>query len=58
MKVIGFDEAVMRKVTCRSCGAIIEYAPNEVKPADYTDEEIVVCGITCPNCGKYLRLDP
>lgn len=53
-KVVGFSKEVKKKlrVTCRDCGAIIEYIRSEVKVARYTcmgdpsGHEYV----TCPNC--------
>lgn len=43
-KVIGFDKQVMKKFTCDSCGAIVEYAPNEDKYTNRTDEGTKIKG--------------
>ena len=50
---IGPDPSVVKRVTCRHCGAILEYVPNDVKTINRVDygggpdgEEWVVC----PNC--------
>lgn len=53
-KVVGYDEAVKPRVTCRGCGAIIEYTKAEVQIRRGTD-----CGggadgsewVICPGCG-------
>ena len=54
-KVIGFDDSVKKKVTCRHCSAIIEYVPNEVKEVHGTDYGGGPDGmewVDCPNCTK------
>lgn len=57
-KVIGFDEKVYKRFTCRSCGAIVQYAPNEVKPTGDTDEGTKILGLVCPNCCNFHRTNP
>jgi len=57
-KVIGFDEKVMKQFTCRSCGAIVQYAPNEEKDKGYRDEGTMAVGLDCPNCGLFHRTNP
>ena len=60
-KVIGYDQKVMRQFTCRECGAIVEYAPNEVKGQYYpeggkrTDEGTHIHGLDCPGCLAFYR---
>lgn len=57
-KVVGFDDSVKKKVTCRGtkgCGAIIEYFPGEVKSKHGTDYGGGSDGMEylfCPNCGE------
>jgi transcription initiation factor IIE alpha subunit len=57
-KVIGFDEKVYKKFTCRDCGAIVQYAPNEEKWNGLRDEGTQIFGLDCPNCGKFHRTNP
>ncbi len=57
-KVIGFDEKVMKQFTCRECSAIVQYAPNEDKFTDQTDEGCKIKGLNCPNCGQFHRTNP
>ena len=54
-KVIGFDESFLKKFTCYSCGAMVQYAPNEDKFTDRTDEGTKIKGLYCPNCGSFHR---
>lgn len=61
-KVIGYDEKVFKRFTCRDCGAIVEYAPREVGWKTYddgcvaTDEGAKIAGLKCPGCGEFHRL--
>ncbi len=57
-KVVGFDNSVFKQFTCRECGAIVQYAPNEDKYTDRTDEGRKITGLTCPNCGEFHRTNP
>ena len=57
-KVIGFDEKLMKQFTCRECAAIVEYAPDEDKYTDRTDEGCKIKGLNCPNCGAFHRTNP
>lgn len=57
-KVIGFDESIFKKFTCRHCGAIVQYAPNEELYTDRTDEGCKIRGLHCPNCGGFHRTNP
>lgn len=52
-KIIGYDQSLMKHCTCKSCGAILEYSPDEVAQRTYTD--ISGCSefyytIDCANC--------
>ena len=57
-KVVGFDEDKKLKFICSDCTAIVEYVPKEVIRTDRTDEGTAICGINCPNCGKFYRTNP
>jgi RNase P subunit RPR2 len=57
-KVIRFDSKLMKQFTCYDCCAIIEYAPNEDKFTDRTDEGSKIKGLNCPNCGTFHRTNP
>ena len=57
-KVIGYDNSVYLRETCYNCGAIVEYAPNEVEEkheTDYTGCTDTVNCIRCPSCGNLIR---
>ena len=61
-RVIGFDEAVTKKATCRHCGAINKYVPNEVRVL-YKGRDISGCveitnGFNCGNCGHDVITEP
>ena len=58
-KVIGFDDAAKKKVTCQECSAIVEYVPVEVKSyvhKDYGGGSDIVYHITCPNCSGQVNV--
>jgi transcription initiation factor IIE alpha subunit len=57
-KVIGFDEKVYKRFTCYYCAAIVQYAPNEDKFTDKTDEGTKIKGLFCPNCNEFHRTNP
>jgi transcription initiation factor IIE alpha subunit len=57
-KVIGFDEKVYKRFTCYHCAAIVQYAPNEDKFTDKTDEGTKIKGLFCPNCNEFHRTNP
>lgn len=49
------DPAVVKKISCRGCGARLEYVPNDVKSRHGTDYGGGPDGaewIDCPRCGK------
>ena len=55
--VVGRDESVYKKLTCRHCGSINQYAPNEVRTLregrdDYSVGSDSVEGFNCAGCGK------
>ena len=57
-KVIGFDESILKKFICYSCGAIVQYSPNEDKFTATTKEGTSIKGLHCPNCGSFHRTNP
>jgi RNase P subunit RPR2 len=56
--VIGYDEKLYKKFTCRKCAAIVQYTENEERPSGGTDEGTLILGLTCPNCGNFHRTNP
>lgn len=58
-KIIGFDESLTKKATCKHCGAINEYKPNEVRNLysgkDYSGGRDGADGFNCGNCGKEIK---
>ena len=55
VQVVGKDNSVVKRVTCRNCGSILEYSAHEVKRRDGKDYTGGADGceyIGCPNCGK------
>ena len=53
-KVVGRDESVVKRVTCRNCASILEYTKNEVRSYHGTDYSGGSDGqewVDCPNCG-------
>ena len=59
-KVVGYDEQVIKqyRVTCRSCGAIIEYIKTEIKERTYTcmGDPSGHTYVECPACGEDARI--
>ncbi len=57
-KVVGQDMSVTKRVTCKGCGAINEYTPNEVRVLSQgRDISQVMCmtkGFNCGACGKEI----
>lgn len=53
-KVIGMDNKVFKTITCRSCAAVNEYAPNEVRllweGKDYSGGPDGGKGFNCAGC--------
>lgn len=56
--VIGYDTKVCKQFTCRDCGAIVEYKPNETQYTGNTDEGTKIKGLNCPACGSFHRTNP
>lgn len=54
-KVIGFAQQLFKKITCRSCCAIVEYEPREEYWNKRTDEGTKIMAVRCPNCGNEIR---
>lgn len=57
IKVVGQDGSVAKRVTCRNCGAILEYTPHDLKEQqtkDITGSADIVFYLKCPQCGYYV----
>lgn len=56
--VIGFAGEVKKKATCRECGAINEYVPNDVRilsqGRDISGTQCRTEGFNCANCHKEI----
>ena len=54
-KVVGRDESVVKRITCRSCASVIEYSLTELRDVkvnmDYLGDYYIVKALNCPNCG-------
>lgn len=55
-EVVGKDESVYKRITCKHCGSINKYFPNEVRIL-YQGKDISGCteidyGFNCAGCGK------
>lgn len=57
-KVVGQDQTVCKRITCKHCGAINEYTPNEVRTlwsgTDYSGGSDGAKGFNCAGCGKEI----
>lgn len=55
-QVVGQDPQVAKRATCRSCGAINQYTPGEVrvlhKGLDLSQSMCTTKGFNCAQCGK------
>lgn len=55
-KVVGQDKRVSKEVTCKHCGAVNEYLPNEVRilwnGKDYSGGSAGARGFNCAGCGQ------
>jgi hypothetical protein len=58
-KIVGRDETVVKRITCRHCAAIVEYTPNEVRNlwsgTDYSGGPDGAAGFNCPGCGGEIQ---
>lgn len=60
MNIVGFDKTILNRITCKHCGAIIEFYRNEVLTAEYNDSEYTgypYMYILCPNCNNKLIIN-
>lgn len=58
VEVLGKEEGLKKRCTCRKCGNILAYWPNEVRKhrySDYTGSSDTVFYIMCP-CGEEVTL--
>lgn len=57
-KVVGYDKTKFKKVTCRNCGAINQYAQNDVRVLsrgrDISQVMCITKGFNCAGCGKEI----
>ena len=54
IKVVGQANEVAKRVTCRNCGAILEYTPHDLQEQltkDITGSADIVFYLKCPQCG-------
>lgn len=60
-KVVGFNNYVFKQCTCRECGAVNEYVPNDVRilwsGKDYSGGSDGAKGFNCANCGKEVIVE-
>jgi hypothetical protein len=51
VKMVGIDKKIAKRVSCRECGAILEYMPNEVKTyrTSCMGETGTAWYVDCPN---------
>lgn len=52
--VVGRDDSMVKRVTCRGCAAVLEYKQSEVKRRDGVDYSGGSDGaewVDCPSCG-------
>ena len=57
--VVGKDQTVYKRITCKHCGAINEYTPNEVRTLwerkDYSGGSDGAKGFNCAGCGTEIH---
>lgn len=55
-RVVGYDTQIPKKITCRHCGAINEYVPNDVRTlhrgTDISGGPDGADGFNCAACNK------
>lgn len=60
VKVVGYDDALKKRATCRHCSAINEYLPKDVKNlwrgTDYGGGSDGADGFKCAECGKDIHV--
>jgi len=58
-KVVGRDEAAVKRITCRRCASVIEYSLTELRDVkvnmDHLGDCDIVKALNCPNCGHLVR---
>lgn len=59
VEIIGFDKFVMKRCTCRECGAQLLYGKHDInkyKGVDYSGEAYGCEWIVCPSCNNDVAL--
>ena len=54
------DPSVVRKATCRRCGARLEFVPLDIQNGvdiDYTGDRGPYAFVRCPKCKSEVRVD-
>lgn len=58
--IVGKDPAAVRRVTCTSCAAIVEYTLSETREKkvnwDYLGDYDIVRVLNCPECGHTIQI--
>lgn len=55
--IVGKDNSVVKRVTCRNCSSVLEYTPAEEQrdyTSDYTGSKDYYSYVLCPCCGKQV----
>jgi len=54
--VVGFDESVLKRVSCKGCGVVLLYGTSDEhqRKTSYMDEVLTETFIQCPECEEYL----
>jgi DNA-directed RNA polymerase subunit RPC12/RpoP len=55
VKIVGQDNSVVKEITCRNCGARLQYTPSDEKrdyTSDYLGGKDYYNYIRCVGCGK------
>ena len=59
--VVGFDEKLKKRCTCKNCARILEYTPIDVvvlwSGKDYSGGPDGAKGFKCPGCGKDVIIE-
>ena len=59
VQVVGKDQTLIKRITCRHCTSILEYIPSEVRSRtvrDYGGGSDELREITCPGCGTDVQV--